>query len=115
MAAVTRTEFDALASSVQALAEINTQILAHLAGDAPASVTPKARKASKKSTKTAKTVTCLTKGTRKAFVAQAKREGVDFDGYSTWEIAYHCVAEGYAPKGFRIGERYTELAVEAGA
>ncbi len=57
----------------------------------------------------------LTKARLQDFKAAAAKDGVDFSGLSTWDVAYYCVTEGYAPKGFCIGERYTALALEAAA
>jgi septal ring-binding cell division protein DamX len=51
----------------------------------------------------------LSKKSRVAFVAAARKEGVDFSGQSTKAIAEFCVTEGYAPKGFTIGAGYTAL------
>lgn len=88
----------------------------HVVATEPTAPATKAR--TRKSTVTAAPkgqAKLLTKTTRKAFIAQAAKEGLDFEGWSTWDLAFYCVSENWAPQGFGIGEGYTRLAVEAGA
>lgn len=56
----------------------------------------------------------LTRTTRKAFIKAAAREGVLFKpvkgvAWSTQELARWSVANGWTPKGFRVGPGYKAL------
>lgn len=57
----------------------------------------------------------LTRATRRQFIAAAARDGVLFKpskkglGWSTREIATYCVAQKWAPKGWKIGKGYKKL------
>lgn len=59
--------------------------------------------------------TPLTRRTRMAFIRAAAKEGVLFKpskkgvNWSTQEVARYCVAEKYAPKGYKIGKGYRSL------
>lgn len=99
-----------LTKAVEALVAQQTVATAPVAPEAPARTRkarqPKAAPAASKA---------LTKRTREAYVAACEAEGYEVSGWSTWDLAYWSVSLGYAPKGFYVGERYTELALEAGA
>lgn len=69
-----------------------------------------AKKVTRKVTTTkAKATKALTKGTRKAFIAAASKDGYDFEGFSTKALAFYAVENNYAPKGFHIGEGYLAM------
>lgn len=112
--AVTRTEFNALVAAVEALTTVVTASIdpkapakARTTRKAPAKKAP-ARKAPAKKAPVKEQALC--KATRKAFVARAAKEGIDFGGMSTQTIAAMCLEdESLIPAGFRVGEGYRAL------
>jgi len=99
------------------VAEITQAVIAVLDGRTKAKAPVKARTrkapvkkaAAKKAPAKKAQVRPLSKKSLQAFKTAAAKEGVDFAGQSTRQVAEFCVTEGYAPKGFRIGEGYTEM------
>ena len=95
------------------VAEITQAVIAVLDGRAPAKArtrkAPVKKAAAKKAPAKKAQVRPLSKKSLQAFKTAAAKEGVDFAGQSTRQVAEFCVTEGYAPKGFRIGEGYTEM------
>lgn len=92
---------DARLESIEA--GIAQLLAASVTADQPARTRKAQPKADRKPVTSAK---ALTKRTRKAFIAASE---YDFAGWSTKDIAHFCVEQGYAPKGFVIGEGYTAL------
>lgn len=111
---VSNTEFAALRSEVSDLTAAVQALVAQ--GSSAATTTkvaePKARAA--RTTRTAPKaqakVTLLRQSTRKAFIAAALKEGVDYTGFSTKDIAASVVAGlGTVPAGFEVGAGYRAL------
>lgn len=90
-------------------------LVASLDAKAPAKTVRTKKPAQPKADPKPGTGKALTKATRRAFIAACAKDGYDCEGWSTWELAYWAISIGYAPKGFYVGERYAEMAVEAGA
>lgn len=109
-----QTDMGELRSEIRDIARSVEVLVAALQPAAPAKPAarkpaPKARKAAAKPKASVK-VRALCKDTRKAFVAAAAKEGVDFGSWSTKAIAAACVEDpSLVPAGFRIGEGYAAL------
>lgn len=103
---------EALAAAIaQAVVAAVVPLLADVSASQPAKTTKAPAKEAPKPASTK----ALTKKTRAAFIKAAAKDGYECEGYSTWDLAYWAVSIDYAPKGFHVGERYTEMALEAGA
>lgn len=87
------------------LAAVTKAVLAELSKPAKEAKPSKTVKAKPE----AETTRSLCKATRPDFITAAQADGVDLVGLSTKAIAEKCTVEGYAPSGFRIGERYTAM------
>jgi len=109
------TEINAEALAAIIAQSVTTAVVAYF--DASESAKPTKAKTVKApaSPKAKTTGKALTRKTLDGFKRAAKKDGYDLTGLSTWDVAYWAVDNGYSPKGFHVGPRYTEMAIEAGA
>lgn len=103
--ATTNARIDSLKADQSRLEEKLDRLLAYHEASAPAK--PVVRRTAKPQPKADAKVKTFRRKDLDAFRRAAAKDGYDFDGWSALAVAGFCVETGYSPKGWVIGEGYT--------